>query len=69
MAKWSPTMFNDSFKDFVNKDVEATLAFIDLFQKGTHQIKPNFSQNQLTAIKSKSESKIKFMLDIYFNTK
>lgn len=60
---------NDSFKDFVNKDVEATLAFIDLFQKGTHQIKPNFSQNQLTAIKSKSESKIKFMLDIYFNTK
>lgn len=57
---------NDSFKDFVNKDVAATLAFINLFQKGTHQIKPNFSQKQLTAIKSKSESTIKFMLEIYF---
>jgi hypothetical protein len=59
---------NDSFKEFVNKDVEATLAFINLFQKGTHQIKPNFSQNQLIAIKSKSESTIKFMLEIYFKT-
>lgn len=59
---------NDTFKDFVNKDVDATLAFINLFQKGTHQIKPNFSQNQLIAIKSKSESTIKFMLEIYFRT-
>ncbi|MGN7514102.1 MAG: hypothetical protein ACTHOM_06975 [Allomuricauda sp.] len=59
---------NDSFKNFVNKDVDATLAFINLFQKGTHQIKSNFSQNQLIAIKSKSEATIKFMLEIYFKT-
>jgi Predicted pPIWI-associating nuclease len=59
---------NNSFKDFVNKDVDATLAFINLFQKGTHKIKPNFSQNQLVAIKSKSESTLKFMLEIYFKT-
>jgi hypothetical protein len=59
---------NDSFKEFVNKDIDATLSFIDIFQKGTHQIEPNFSQNQMIAIKSKAESTLKFILEIYFKT-
>ena len=59
---------NDPFNKFVSKDVEATLAFIDIFQKGTHELSPYFSPNQLITIKSKAESTLKFLLEIHFNT-
>ena len=36
---------NKPFNSFVKKDVDATLAFIDIFQKGTHGIDPVFSPN------------------------
>lgn len=58
---------NDAFETFVAKDVAATLAFIDIFQKGTHDIDPIFSPNQLSTIKSKAESTLKFLLEIHFN--
>ncbi len=57
---------NDPFKSFIKKDIDATIAFIDIFQYGTHNIDPAFSQNQLTTIKSKAENTIKFLLEIYF---
>lgn len=55
---------NDYLAEFIKKDVEATLAFIDIFQQGTHEIDPEFSSNQLIAIKSKAESTLKFLLEI-----
>ena len=58
---------NASFTTFVKKDVEATIAFIDIFQKGTHDIDPVFSPNHLMTIKSKAESTLKFLLEIHFN--
>jgi len=58
---------NASFTTFVKKDVEATIAFIDVFQKGTHDIDPVFSENHLLAIKSKAENTLKFLLEIHFN--
>lgn len=59
---------NDQFKTFVKKDVDATIAFIDIFQKGTHDIDPIFSPNQLVTIKSKAENTLKFLLEIHFTT-
>lgn len=58
---------NASFTTFVKKDVEATIAFIDIFQKGTHDIDPVFSPNHLMTIKSKAENTLKFLLEIHFN--
>jgi hypothetical protein len=59
---------NDPFNTFVKRDVEATIAFIDIFQKGTHDIDPVFSSNHLVAIKSKAENTLKFLLVIHFTT-
>lgn len=59
---------NDPFNTFVKKDVDATIAFIDIFQKGTHDIDPIFSPNHLVTIKSKAENTLKFLLEIHFTT-
>jgi hypothetical protein len=59
---------NDPFNSFVKKDVDATIAFIDIFQKGTHDIDPAFSPNHLVTIKSKAENTLKFLLEIHFTT-
>jgi hypothetical protein len=59
---------SEPFSKFVDKDIEATLAFIDLFQRGTHTIDPNFSHNHLTTIKSKAETTLRFILEIHFTT-
>jgi hypothetical protein len=59
---------NQPFNTFVKKDVDATIAFIDIFQKGTHDIDPVFSPNHLVTIKSKAENTLKFLLEIHFNT-
>jgi hypothetical protein len=58
---------NESLEEFVNKDVAATLSFIDVFQDCTHSITPNYSSSQLLAIKCKAESTIKFLLAIHFS--
>lgn len=59
---------NDPFNSFVKKDVDATIAFIDIFQKGTHDIDSTFSPNHLVTIKSKAENTLKFLLEIHFST-
>lgn len=59
---------NDPFNAFVKKDVDATIAFIDIFQKGKHDIDPVFSPNHLVIIKSKAENTLKFLLEIHFTT-
>ena len=59
---------SDPFNSFVHKDVDATIAFIDIFQKGTHDIDPLFSPAHLVTIKSKAESTLKFLLEIHFAT-
>jgi hypothetical protein len=59
---------NDPFNTFVKLDVDTTNSFIDIFQKGTHAIDPNFTPNQLVTIKSKAESILKFLLEIHFKT-
>lgn len=57
---------SEPFNTFVKKDVDATIAFIEIFQKGTHDIDPVFSPNHLMTIKSKAENTLKFLLEIHF---
>lgn len=57
---------NYPFEDFVEKDVDSTLAVIDMFQEGTHKISSNFSEKQLLALKCKAECTLKFLLQIHF---
>lgn len=52
---------------YINKDIDATLTFMDLFQKGIHSINNKLSDDQIKALKSKAETTIKFLLEIEFN--
>ena len=56
------------FSKFVDKDIDATLALMELFQIGTHVIDPKFSEKHLTTIKCKAETTIRFILEIHFAT-
>ena len=59
---------NKPFNKFVEKDIQATIEFIGIFQEGTHSIDSGFTPQQLIAMKSKAESTLKFLLEIEFST-
>lgn len=52
------------FSDFVQQDVKAGLEFIQLFQRGTHEITISFTQSQLLALKIKMDSLLRFLIQI-----
>jgi len=58
---------NKPFNKFVEKDIQATIEFIDIFQDGTHSIESGITPQQLIAIKSKAETTLKFLLEIEFS--
>jgi hypothetical protein len=41
---------NDVLLDFIEKDIEAIIAFFEIFQKGTHEIVSSIGPNQLRSI-------------------
>jgi hypothetical protein len=53
------------FADFLAKDIDAAIAFIQLFQRGTHEILIPFSEEQLVALKIRMEGLIRFLITIY----
>ncbi|MCJ7601612.1 MAG: hypothetical protein MUO63_08945 [Desulfobulbaceae bacterium] len=56
------------FKEFVNKDVESHIKFIDLFQRGTHEININFTDQQIRTLIVRSEALARFLLTTWKNT-
>jgi hypothetical protein len=52
------------YAKFVEKDVEATLSMVDVFQEGTHGIDPAFNEAQLVLFHLRVETMICFMLEI-----
>lgn len=58
---------NKSFNKFVEKDIQATIEFIGIFQEGTHSIETDFKYPQLVAMKSKAEATLKFLLEVEFS--
>ncbi len=53
-----------AFTDFVEKDLAATLAAIDLFNAGTHKVKSSITEKQLQALISKVETTLLFLFEI-----
>jgi len=50
------------FSEFVRADVGASIEFIRLFQKGTHELTISFSETQLRALLTRTESLLRFLL-------
>lgn len=50
------------FSKFVSADVRATIEFIALFQRGTHELAVSFSETQLRALVTRSEYLLRFLL-------
>ena len=57
------------FSSFIDKDVTALLEFIDLFQRGTHEIVAPYTQSQLQALKIRAESTIRYIIEISRSSK
>lgn len=55
----------DIFTDFIDKDVSSILEFFKLFQRGTHQVQIPFTKRQLQAMKSKVESTLCYLIEIW----
>jgi hypothetical protein len=53
---------------FVDKDVKSTLELVDIFQKATHGLDFEPTPHQIRAIRAKSESALKFLIEIEFTT-
>lgn len=54
----------EPFSQFLEKDIDSVLACIDLFQEGTHAVLPPFDDSQLSSIKIRTESCIRFLLEV-----
>jgi hypothetical protein len=50
------------FISFINADVKANVEFIALFQRGTHELDITFSESQLRALVTRTESFLRFLL-------
>jgi hypothetical protein len=50
------------FSKFVSADVRATIEFIGLFQRGTHELAVSFSEVQLRALVTRAEALLRFLL-------
>lgn len=59
---------SQEFGTFFKMDIDATLAFIDIFNKSTHNTDNNLSDQQLYAIKVKAETTLNFILKVHFNS-
>lgn len=55
------------FNQFIKRDVEAALTFLNLFQRGTHKIKGPFNEQQSRAILNRMESILYFIIKTNLN--
>lgn len=60
---------NGPFEKFVQKDIDALLEFLNLFQKGTHSIDEDYNEEQLSVMLMRMESALRFLLGIWKETK
>lgn len=56
-----------TFRKFLETDTSSVLEFLDLLQRGTHDLSPNFTAKQLMAIKARAESFLLYMIRIYMS--
>jgi hypothetical protein len=56
---------HEPFSKFVEKDIDAVLEFLKLFQRGTHEIIPQYTDCQLRIMLVRMESALRFLLEIW----
>lgn len=59
------TLNHDEFSEFVEKDIASVLAFLQLFQQGTHEITSKYTDLQLNIMLLRMETTIRFLLEIW----
>jgi hypothetical protein len=59
------TLNHGPFTKFVEKDIEAVLEFLQLFQRGTHEITVPYTNEQLIAMLVRMESTLRYLLEIW----
>ncbi len=59
---------HDPFSDFLEKDIDAVLEFLKLFQRGTHEITPPYTDLQLKMMLRRMESTLRFLLEIWMES-
>lgn len=58
----------DLFSKFIDCDISVVLAFLNLFQEGTHAIKASFTEKQLKAMLIRTKCLIMYLIEISRNT-
>jgi hypothetical protein len=58
---------NETFEEFIDKDITALLALLDLFENCTHEVKSKITEIQLLAMQCRAESTIKYLITISKN--
>lgn len=53
-----------SFEKFVEADIKALLEFLNLFQGGTHGIRPKYTDPQLRAMLIRMEGALRFLIEV-----
>jgi hypothetical protein len=53
------------FSDFLEKDIDAVVEFLKLFQRGTHEIIPPYTDFQLKIMLVRMESALRLLLEIW----
>jgi len=54
----------NSMKDFIKKDVSSIIAVVKLFNEQTHKIKSDLSPKQIIALKVKTETTLKYLIQV-----
>ena len=53
------------FGGFLNADVDTALTFLDAFQKGTHGVRPDFSEDEILRMGRRMEGLLRLMLVVH----
>lgn len=57
----------EPFSTFIEKDIDAGLEFLQLFQRGTHEVVPHYTDLQLRVMLTRMESLLRLLLEIWSN--
>lgn len=52
-----------SFEKFVEADIDALLELLSLFQGGTHELRPEYTDSQLKAMRVRMENALRFLIE------
>ena len=62
------TLNQEPFSRFLEKDIDALLEFLQLFQRGTHEVAPKYNETQLRVMLARMESALRLLLEIWITS-